>query len=99
MTAAGNGIGLASALAMAREGAEVWATDINQDALAQLARQAQAEGLAAAHARALNVLDTQAVQACAQRSARWTRCSTAPATSTPATSSNARNPIGTSPWT
>ena len=31
---------------MAREGAEVWATDINQDALAQLARQAQAEGLA-----------------------------------------------------
>ena len=46
VTAAGNGIGLASALAMAREGAEVWATDINQDALAQLARQAQAEGLA-----------------------------------------------------
>lgn len=30
VTAAGNGIGLASALAMAREGAEVWATDINQ---------------------------------------------------------------------
>ena len=48
VTAAGNGIGLASALAMAREGAEVWATDINQDALAQLARQAQAEGLARA---------------------------------------------------
>ena len=52
VTAAGNGIGLASALAMAREGAEVWATDINQDALAQLARQAQAEGLARLHARA-----------------------------------------------
>ena len=65
VTAAGNGIGLASALAMAREGAEVWATDINQDALAQLARQAQAEGLARLHARA-DVLDTQAVQACAQ---------------------------------
>ena len=66
VTAAGNGIGLASALAMAREGAEVWATDINQDALAQLARQAQAEGLAGLRTRALNVLDTQAVQACAQ---------------------------------
>ena len=79
---------------MAREGAEVWATDINQDALAQLARQAQAEGLARLRTRALNVLDTQAVQACARRSARWTRCSTAPATSTPATSSNARNPMG-----
>ena len=50
VTAAGNGIGLASALAMAREGAEVWATDINQDALAQLARrQAEAWRL---HARA-----------------------------------------------
>ena len=66
VTAAGNGIGLASALAMAREGAEVWATDINQDALAQLARQAQAEGLARLRTRVLNVLDTQAVQACAQ---------------------------------
>lgn len=66
VTAAGNGIGLASALAMAREGAEVWATDINQDALAQLARQAQAEGLAKLRTRVLNVLDTQAVQACAQ---------------------------------
>ena len=66
VTAAGNGIGLASALAMAREGAEVWATDINQDALAQLARQAQAEGLARLRTRVLDVLDTQAVQACAQ---------------------------------
>ena len=66
VTAAGNGIGLASALAMAREGAEVWATDINQDALAQLARQAQAEGLAGLRTRVLDVLDTQAVQACAQ---------------------------------
>ena len=53
VTAAGN-IGLASALAMAREGAEVWATDINQDALAQLARQAQAEGLARLRTRVLD---------------------------------------------
>ena len=65
VTAAGNGIGLASALAMAREGAEVWATDINQDALAQLARQAQPRAWPGC-TRVLDVLDTQAVQACAQ---------------------------------
>ena len=65
VTAAGNGIGL-PAPGHAREGAEVWATDINQDALAQLARQAQAEGLARLRTRVLDVLDTQAVQACAQ---------------------------------
>ena len=52
VTAAGNGIGLASALAMAREGAEVWATDINQDALAQLAAGAGRGPGQAAHARA-----------------------------------------------
>lgn len=37
LTAAGQGIGWASALAMAREGAEVWATDVNDEALASLA--------------------------------------------------------------
>ena len=36
ITAAGQGIGRASALAMAAEGAEVFATDINEDALASL---------------------------------------------------------------
>ena len=36
ITAAGQGIGRASVLAMAREGAQVWATDINADALASL---------------------------------------------------------------
>lgn len=36
VTAAGQGIGRASALAMAREGAEVWATDVNDAALAGL---------------------------------------------------------------
>lgn len=36
VTAAGQGIGKASALAMAAEGAEVFATDINQEALASL---------------------------------------------------------------
>lgn len=37
VTAAGQGIGRASALAMAREGAAVLATDVNEDALAELA--------------------------------------------------------------
>lgn len=37
ITAAGQGIGLASALAMAKEGAHVFATDINSEALEELA--------------------------------------------------------------
>ena len=36
ITAAGQGIGLASAIAMAREGAKVYATDVNKKALADL---------------------------------------------------------------
>lgn len=54
ITAAGQGIGRASALAMAREGARVIATDINADALAELAR----EGI---ETRLLDVLDTEAI--------------------------------------
>ena len=50
VTAAGQGIGRASALAMAREGARVIATDVNAEALAELAK----EGL---ETRLLNVLD------------------------------------------
>lgn len=38
ITAAGQGIGRATALAFAREGAHVWATDVRQEALAALAR-------------------------------------------------------------
>lgn len=58
VTAAGQGIGRASALAMAREGARVIATDINAAALAELA----ASGV---HTRVLNVRDGAAVAACA----------------------------------
>jgi len=58
ITAAGQGIGRASALAMAREGARVVATDVNEAALASLA----AEGLSV---RALNVRDPAAIAAVA----------------------------------
>lgn len=58
VTAAGQGIGRASALAMAREGAEVIATDINAGVLEGLA----AEGLGV---RALDVRDAAAVAAAA----------------------------------
>ncbi len=56
VTAAGQGIGRASALAMAREGARVIATDINEAALAEVA----AHGL---ETRLLNVRDAAAITA------------------------------------
>ncbi|EYD76407.1 2-keto-3-deoxy-L-fuconate dehydrogenase [Rubellimicrobium mesophilum DSM 19309] len=43
VTAAGQGIGRASALAMAREGAEVWATDVDEAALPSLLAEWEAE--------------------------------------------------------
>jgi 2-keto-3-deoxy-L-fuconate dehydrogenase len=55
ITAAGQGIGQASALAMAREGAQVYATDVNAKALEQYA------GVAGITARVLDVLDDKAV--------------------------------------
>ena len=58
VTAAGQGVGRASALAMAREGARVIATDINEAALAELA----ASGM---QTRVLNVRDAAAVAAVA----------------------------------
>ncbi|MFY2605985.1 SDR family oxidoreductase [Achromobacter ruhlandii] len=66
VTAAGNGIGRASALAMAREGAQVWATDINEAALADLAREAREAGLDGLRTRVLNVRDGAAVAHCAR---------------------------------
>lgn len=52
-TAAGQGIGRATAEAFVREGAEVIATDVDRSKL---------EGLKASRLEALNVLDTQAVE-------------------------------------
>ena len=56
VTAAGQGIGRATALAFAREGAVVWATDINEEALASLAE--EAPGIVT---RRLDVTDAQAI--------------------------------------
>lgn len=58
ITAAGQGIGRASALAMAQAGARVIATDVNVEALASLA----AEGI---ETHALNVRDRDAIAAAA----------------------------------
>ncbi len=60
VTAAGQGIGRASALAMAREGARVIAADINAETLASL--KAEAPGI---ETRLLNVRDKAAVEAAA----------------------------------
>jgi 2-keto-3-deoxy-L-fuconate dehydrogenase len=55
ITAAGQGIGRGTALAFAREGAKVWATDINAKTLADL------EGKDGIRTRVLDVLDEAAV--------------------------------------
>ncbi len=56
ITAAGQGIGRGAALAFAREGAEVWATDLNAKLLADL------EGKDGIRTRVLDVLDETAIQ-------------------------------------
>ncbi|WP_137131341.1 SDR family oxidoreductase [Rhizobium sp. FY34] len=58
ITAAGQGIGRASAIAFAEAGALVYATDINEQALAELPRHANLK------TQKLDVLNTEAVQAC-----------------------------------
>jgi len=55
ITAAGQGIGRATALAFAREGAQVWATDVNAKLLADL------EGKNGIRTRALDVTDEAAI--------------------------------------
>lgn len=57
VTAAAQGIGRASALAFAKSGAKVYATDINMDALKEL------EGVSGIVTRKLNVLDAAEVSA------------------------------------
>ncbi|MET0542482.1 MAG: SDR family oxidoreductase [Variovorax sp.] len=61
ITAAGQGIGRASALAMAAEGAQVWATDVNPQLLEGYA------GTPNIHTAPLNVLDKAAIQALVAR--------------------------------
>lgn len=60
VTAAAQGMGRASVLAMAREGARVVATDVREDLLESLAREARAQGTPVAVAR-LDVTDDAAV--------------------------------------
>lgn len=55
ITAAGQGIGRGAALVFAREGAQVWATDVNAKALAEL------EGQEGIRTRVLDVLDEAAI--------------------------------------
>jgi 2-dehydro-3-deoxy-L-fuconate 4-dehydrogenase len=55
ITAAGQGIGRGAALAFAREGAQVWATDLNPKTLVDL------EGKDGIRARVLDVLDESAI--------------------------------------
>ena len=57
ITAAGQGIGHATALAMAQEGAQVWATDVNAELLNSYA------GVANIRTARLDVLDKAAIQA------------------------------------
>jgi 2-keto-3-deoxy-L-fuconate dehydrogenase len=65
VTAAGQGIGRATAEAFAREGARVIATDINDALLADLGKLAATEGLSI-ETRKLDVTDANAVTAAAQ---------------------------------
>jgi 2-keto-3-deoxy-L-fuconate dehydrogenase len=60
VTAAGQGIGAATARAFAREGATVWATDVDAGKLAGIA------GEAGVQTRRLDVLDKQAIAALAR---------------------------------
>jgi 2-keto-3-deoxy-L-fuconate dehydrogenase len=66
VTAAGAGIGRAVALALAREGAQVTAADIDEAALAQLR-----EGNPSLRTEALDVTDRQAIEALRTRGPRF----------------------------
>ncbi len=66
VTAAGQGIGKATAEYFAREGARVIATDINAEALASLANEASASETRMLETRVLDVTDAAAVEALAR---------------------------------
>ena len=87
VTAAAQGMGRAAALAFAREGAQVIATDVNDALLAGL------DGRPGIRTAPLDVLDDAAVAALAE--ARWTSCSTAPAGCTRERCWSARSTTGT----
>ena len=92
VTAAAQGIGRATALAFAREGAKVWATDINEAKLAEL------KGTPGIEVRRLDVLKDADVDGARRRDRRTpTCCSTAPASCTTARSWSARTRTGISP--
>jgi 2-keto-3-deoxy-L-fuconate dehydrogenase len=63
ITAAGQGIGRASALRFAAEGATVWATDLNPATLETLQAECPAAKMGALKTRVLDVRDTAAVSA------------------------------------
>ena len=64
ITAAGQGIGKATALAMAQEGAQVWATDVNAELLKAF------DGVANIRTAKLDVLDKAAIAAFVKQAGR-----------------------------
>jgi 2-keto-3-deoxy-L-fuconate dehydrogenase len=70
ITAAANGIGRACALELLRQGAQVWATDVNPAALEDLAAIAHAERLDRLITSHLDVRDSAEVKAMAERTGR-----------------------------
>ena len=94
VTAAGQGIGRASALAMAAEGAQVWATDLNPKLLATY------EGVAGVKARAAGRAGQGGDPGTGGRdAARSTSCSIARVSCTTAPSCRRPTRSGTSPST
>jgi 2-keto-3-deoxy-L-fuconate dehydrogenase len=62
MTAAAQGMGRAAAIAMACEGAQVFATDVRGDLLTDLSSEAESQGGAAIQTAVLDVTDVQAIE-------------------------------------
>src|SRR5262245_36926342 len=61
ITGAASGIGRATALRLARDGAELYLTDVNADGLEQTVTDARALGAVVAEHRALDIADYDAV--------------------------------------